>query len=212
MYIKWIVCKINKDNKEAFSNAQKQWLKSSDAEGFIAQAGGWDLNNDGTACIIAFWQSKEHLDNFMIELHDEIYDASRQAETYEPLEISHFNSLLTIESKSSSITEAIKKGRLLRIADSHIKPIRLDHFEKAQKKVMLPGMKGSDGMLEGNFSKAADDSPRYLVSTFWDSIEHHSYFANNRLPNFRLQANVSKDVTDTVTRKVLLVESWKIIT
>lgn len=68
--------------RKEFSASQEKWKDTTKADGFIAQAGGWNLLNLNEACIISFWKDRESLDWFMQNLHDEIFQNNKQAATY----------------------------------------------------------------------------------------------------------------------------------
>lgn len=211
MYIKWIVCQVKKEMREAFSLAQEQWISTSHAEGFIAQSGGWNVRNEDEACIIAFWESREHLERFMASLHDRIFEENRQSTTYHTINVDYFDSLLEMDGQAASLTEATRNSSLLRIADCGVRPENVNHFEAMQQSVWLPGMKQSEGMLRGMFSKAVESPHRYLVSTFWDSAKHHDRYASEKLPVLREKATVGQDLNHITGREIALVESWRVI-
>lgn len=80
MLVKWIVCEVPPEKRAAFSEAQQAWSALSGAPGFLGQLGGWD--QAGRACVVGFWQDREHHRRFMATLHDPIADHSGQASTY----------------------------------------------------------------------------------------------------------------------------------
>jgi len=209
MYIKWIVCNVKKDKKQEFSIAQEKWNKTAIAKGFIAQVGGWDLKNENIACIISFWKSKSHLENFMKNIHNEILTKNKQAKTYKSITVKYFNSLLDIENNTQSITGTIQNGRLLRISNYNVKNGKEKHFEKVQNDLWFPEIKKSKGMLGGFLLKSSSKISNYLVSTFWNSPENHTIYLNNKLDN--LKADEISDIEKTVGKEILLVNSWKII-
>ncbi len=211
MFIKWIICEAGLENREAFSLAQEQWVRTATAEGFIAQAGGWNLKNESEACIIAFWESEEHLKQFMDKLHDEIFLHNKQGNTYESIAVTHFESQMTMEGRIDSLKEMIKLGEVLRVADCFVKAGKISHFEKVQREIWKPEMKRAKGMLGGKFSKAASDEFRYLVTTFWASLEYHSHYVDTILPSCQERSDVMNDTEKVTGYLVSLVESWKII-
>ena len=152
MFIKLIICDVKKNRVNEFSIAQEKWEKTSDSKGFIMQAGGWDLRHANTACIISFWETKNALLSFMENLHDEIFEAADQVQTYKSIAANYFNKIMFMEGESRP-ENYVEKGRLLRIADCCVKPDRVKHFEEAQKKIWLPGMRKSKGMIGGIFLK-----------------------------------------------------------
>ena len=211
MFIKWIVCEVKKGKKQEFSLAQEKWIKSAEADGFIAQAGGWNLKNKYEACIISFWNSKEQLENFMGNLHDKIFDKNKQSETYNSIAVNHFIGKLDIERREASLSDAIQIGKLLRVTDCYLNPGKNVPFEKVQKEIWIPGMKNSEGMLIGIFSKASKNNVGYLVTSFWNSVENHNYYVANMLPKFKERTGVTNDMESTTGRIIELVDSWKII-
>ncbi|MEJ2617523.1 MAG: DUF4937 domain-containing protein, partial [Ignavibacteriaceae bacterium] len=172
MYIKWIVCKVKENERQNFSKAQEKWERSSEADGFVAQTGGWNLINNNEACIISFWKSKKFLEVFMKDMHDEIAKDNKQVNTYNEIFVEHFTSIFNMEGKAATLIEAVKHGNLLRIADCIIEPGKVKHFENMQSEIWLPGMRESKGMLGGTFSKNENNYLRYLVSTLWDNIKN----------------------------------------
>jgi hypothetical protein len=194
--------------RNEFSISQEKWKDTTKADGFIAQAGGWNLLNLNEACIISFWNDKKSLDWFMQNLHDEIFHSNKQIVTYKRINVGYFDKVLNMEGKVNSFTEAVEKSKFLRIADCNVKPNKAEHFDNMQKEVWLPGMRHAKGMLAGVFSK---NNLRYLVSTFWDSKENHTKFTEDILPGLKAKANVVNDITNIAGMKILLVDSWKII-
>ncbi|KAA3628469.1 MAG: DUF4937 domain-containing protein [Bacteroidetes bacterium] len=211
MFIKWIICDVLAENKIAFSNAQEQWAFTASAEGFIAQAGGWNLNNKSEACIIAFWKSEDHLKQFMKKLHDEIFFGSQQGDTYESIQVAHFETQLTMEGSCYSLVEAVQNAGFLRVADCKVKSEKLTHFEKVQQEIWLPAMKSAKGMLGGKFSKSETDQQRYLVTTFWDTLDNHSIYSQNILPDCKRKSEVADDTEHVSGKLVELEHSWKVI-
>ena len=213
MYIKCIVCSVPTSLKDKFSSSQEEWNRTNSAKGFIAQAGGWNLNDDDEteACIISFWENKEALRNFMTNLHDQILSENKQDQFYTSISVDHFNSILPMEGDLSTLIETINNAKLLRIADCIVKQDKMGHFEEVQKDIWQPGMKKAKGMLGGNFSKSVNNTNKYLVFTFWDSRENHNSYANKILPGLRERADVSNDIDIITGKQILMVDSWKII-
>ena len=177
MFIKWIVCSAAEGKNQQFSDAQEKWNETIKANGFIAQAGGWDLENK--ACIISLWDNKESLDSFMKILHDEIVDRNQQDATYNSIDITHYDSMLEIKGSSGSLGAAIKTSKLLQIVNYRVKKHKMENFEKVQKDFGLSLIKRSKGMLGGILSKAADNTPNYLMLTFWNTMENYNNNVNN---------------------------------
>lgn len=211
MYIKWIVCKVSEHNKQNFSEAQEKWVSTSGSNGFIAQTGGWDLNNNNHACIISFWESKEHLEAFMKDQHNEIIKYNKQTNTYSEILVEHFTHIFNMEGEAGTLKEAVRNGNLLRIADCIVKPERIKHFEKMQSEVWIPGMQESKGMLGGIFSKNENNNLRYLVLIFWNNIQNHTDYSKNKLPLLQDLSDVISDISEITGKQVLIIDTWKII-
>ncbi len=207
MYLKWILCNVAKDKNQQFSDAQEKWNEKINAYGFIAQTGGWDLENK--ACIISLWDNKESLDYFMKTLHDKIVDRNQQAETYDSIDITHFDSMFEIKGSSGSLGTAIKIAKFLQIVNYRVKKEKMENFEKVQKDFELPLIKRSKGMLGGILSKAADNTPNYLMLTFWNTMENYNNYVNKELLISLKKENI--DIEQIIKKKILLVDSWKII-
>jgi len=197
--------------KEEFSFAQKNWIRLKNAKGFIAKEGGWDMNDETKACILSFWESEDTLKYFMNNLHDQIVSENKQDQFYNSITVEHYNRILSMEGESSSLTEAINNAELLRIADCTVKDNKIEHFEKVQKEIWKPGMRTAKGMLGGCFSKSENDANKYLVSTFWNSLDNHIYYVNSILPGLREKADAANDLDMITGKQILLVNSWNII-
>jgi heme-degrading monooxygenase HmoA len=211
MIVKWIVCEVDIDKKQAFSEAQEQWAEIKDTRGFLAQVGGWDVDNPHTACIIAFWESTGDLDSFMKNLHGRIFKVNDQQATYKSINVSYFDAKTEMPGSTNSLSEAARHGRLLRIANCMVRPARTTHFEKVQQDIWLPGMQKSKGMLGGVFSGNTVQDNRYLVSTFWESAGDHREYVRLKLPDFQKKADIKSDLLEITGRKVRLKESWSVI-
>jgi len=210
MYIKWIVCEVKDSFEKEFSIAQEQWIETQNSVGFIGQVGGWDLNHHKTACIISFWKNENALNLFMKNIHDKIFFNNSQSKYYNSIKVAYFNSVLKMVGKFDSLTDILNNGKVLRIADCIVREEKTAHFEAIQKKVWIPGMKKSQGMLGGEFSKSTANASGYLVSTFWDSIQNHEKYVKENLPKYKNESNLNHDIIKIIGRNIRLVDSWKI--
>ena len=145
MLLKRIVCNVEPECKQDFFIAQANWQKISQAEGFIAQIGGWNINNNKQACIMAFWQDKNHLDIFMQSIHDEIVAANKQENSYSSIKIDYFES-------------AISHYELLPLINQ---AGFLETKEIAAKQIEL---KAPDLVFKSS------DSSKYLLTRFWKNL------------------------------------------
>ena len=79
MFLKWIVCKVEPQQRDAFHEAQVLWNRIRTAIGLIAQVGGWSTS--GEACILAFWEDRSAYARFFEFIHDSVTDENDQAST-----------------------------------------------------------------------------------------------------------------------------------
>ncbi|MCP5061162.1 MAG: DUF4937 domain-containing protein, partial [Ignavibacteriae bacterium] len=197
--------------RAAFSKAQEEWVDTKNTKGFIAQIGGWDINNSNEACILAFWEDQNSLKYFMENIHDKIFNNSKQEKTYKSISVNYFNLKFIMHGSEIDLTKRIKNATFLRIADCKVKPNKLNHFEDVQKSVWIQGMKEAKGMLGGEFSLSGKDSTRYLVSTLWDDANNHKSYVTNILPNLKEKSDVRNDLEKITGKQIFLENSWRII-
>ncbi len=211
MVIKWIVCDIKNKFKKEFSLAQEQWIETQNAIGFIGQVGGWDLENKKTACIISFWENEKSLKLFMKNIHDKIFFNNNQSEYYTSISVDYFNSLLEMEVQFNSLIDTLNNVKMLKVEVWKVKQEKIKYFEMVQKNIWFPKMKKVKGMSGGYYSKAVNDSSRYLVSTFWDDIGDYKSYIERELTGHKVNANIKNEINQKTERQILLVDSWKII-
>jgi len=84
MIVKLIQCAVLDGKVSQFSEGQKAWEILRSAPGFITQIGGWGSQKDNRAIILGFWESYTAYQNFMADIHDEIFESNNQAGTYDP--------------------------------------------------------------------------------------------------------------------------------
>jgi heme-degrading monooxygenase HmoA len=208
MIFKWIHCKSSLEQRSAFSKAQKEWGSISNAPGFIAQFGGWDLKDNDSACIISLWKDQDSFDHFMENLHDPIVEKNNQSATYYDSEVTFFFPLISMPGKFEDLVSAIHEGKFMRVADCQVYAHSSSHFEDVQKSVWIPEMNTAKGMLGGQFNKK---DQRYLVTTLWDEEFNHEEYAKTKVPVLRKKADVSMDLESIIGRFIKLESSWLIL-
>lgn len=211
MYIKWIVCYVKNDKKQEFSIAQEKWHKTDIAKGFIAQTGGWDSKNKNIACIISFWKSKIHLENFMKNIHDNIFDENKQVDTYNSITVQYFSSLFNTKTNIQLFKKTIQNSQLLKISNYNFKNSKEKHYERVQDDNWFLEMKKTKNMLKGLLLKSSSKTSNYLVTTFWNNSENHNIYIPNKLEKLKLKADEVSDIEKITRKQVLLVDSWKVI-
>ncbi len=90
MLVKWIECRVRSGNASHFSREQERWRGLRGLDGFVGQAGGWDLLEPDTACILGLWRGQAAYDAFMTGPHDRILEGSDQLETCRSVAVSLF--------------------------------------------------------------------------------------------------------------------------
>jgi len=191
MLIKWIICKVENHKIHAFSYAQEKWSEMIKSKGFIAQTGGWDLNNKNEACIISFWENKESLDNFMKNTHDTIFNNTKQVKTYSSIEVEYFDSLNDISDNYELLKEGIYGAKFLNIKTLKASKDAFESFKKTK-------INNSTIILGKEHIKSGSNNFEYLISTFCNNFESN---------NSHLQPNINQ----FLERLILLVDSWKIV-
>ena len=211
MYLKWIVCNVNELKKQEFSNAQEKWGRTADSPGFIAQAGGWDLDDENKACIISLWKNKVYLNNFMENFHDKIIEENKQSITYEKISVGFFNKIGKEEGKDESISEVIRDCKFLRVTEFYFSPGSVEDADKIQTKVLPTGISESKEMPGEIILKDENNNLRYLNLTFREGIENQSIIAKNKFPDLGNKEGFNSRITKFVGRRILLIDKWKII-
>lgn len=207
--IKWIVCDVPHARREDFGREQRRWSVLADADGFVAQVGGWD--QFGHACIVGVWRDECAYKAFMEKLHDEIFESGQQGASYKSSQVVVAKQVLDMPGECSTLAAASGAGGFLRVADCRVKPDRLDHFLNAQQDIWRPGMADVGGMFGGVFSRGIDDELRYFVMTFWSDSDSHAAYTESTLPRLRKQATPDDDLSSLEGIQVNLVDDWRVI-
>ena len=192
MFIKWIICKVENHKKHTFSFAQEKWSEMIKYKGFIAQAGGWDLNTKNEACIISFWDNKESLDYFIKNTHDTIFNNTKQVETYSSIEVKYFDSLNDISDNYELLKEGIYGAKYLNVKTLKAKKDEFESFKKTK-------INHSTVILGRELAKSTTNKEEYLISTFYNRFENN---------NSHLKPNINQ----ILERQILLINRWRIIT
>jgi len=177
-------------------------------QGFCGQIGGFNLESSNPqACTLTFWSSVRAYVKFM-ERERESALARYQERKREMIEVALFNSSITFPDESQAVLECLEKSAILRVTDCRIRAEKEDHFVSVEKDVWIPGMSWSEGMLAGIFSKAMNDEPRYLVTTFWKDLHAHNNYHQNVFPDLSETANSGEDVCQMSRSLLKLEPSW----
>lgn len=209
MLLKWIDCRVPTGRKDAFSEAQRAWHRLAGVSGFVAQAGGWDINEPSRACVFGLWSDEPAYLNFMRDVHDEVFQPSGQRSTYEKCDTALFDVVSEMPAEGPGFIDALESARLLRVAACYLHHGREEHFVNAQRGVWEPGMAEAPGYLGGLFSKRPEtQAPHYLVTTAWRNANTHAAYVKNLLPALKKAANVKMDVERLEGSQIELEPSW----
>ncbi len=204
MLVKWITCVVPPASEVEFSAAQAGWSALRAVPGLIGQVGGWD--NSRTACVLAAWENRDSYETFLRDHHDPIVATTRQAGTYDTIDIAVGTVLPDMPGAASGMSGVLHDAEVLRVADCRVRPGRDDHFRDVQRTVWAPGMAEADGMLGGMFTQLGDH--RYLVTTGWRDAESHRRYVAERFPRLRERAGAAADLSAIRGHEVALMRSW----
>jgi heme-degrading monooxygenase HmoA len=116
MLLKWIRCKVPEEKKAAFSAAQEKWHDLKGCPGFLGQVGGWNAAKPHEACILAFWENLDSYQSFMSCKHDEIFERSRQKETYHKISVDIAE---VKQPNHMSMAEVLQNSKMLYVVHSN---------------------------------------------------------------------------------------------
>ncbi len=214
MLVKWIVCEVAPESRDAFSRAQSQWRRLESVDGFRGQVGGWDARNTSeschVACIVGLWRDADSYRDFMSNAHDSVVEASGQAATYTSATTALYEVQLDIGGSRSDLGAAIADSRFLRVADCRLRPGREAHFRKVQADVWNRYMAAAGGLSAGAFSQSIRDTGRFLVTTLWESEQSHAAYVRDVLPKLRERAAVGGDVGKLHGHAAVLEPVWRV--
>ena len=210
MLLKWIVCDVADENREAFSLAQESWAVLRSVEGFLGQAGGWNLATPCQACIVGLWDAGAY-ERFMQHVHDGVVESSGQVQTYRAIEVLLIDMLLDIEGSRPDLGQVLGDGGLLRVADCVLNPGRAAHFLEMQTSVWNPAMAAAGGMLAGTFGSVRGEADHYLVCTLWQNAGIHQAYVDTVLPGLQERAEIRLDLRRITGHIVVVEPSWRVM-
>lgn len=211
MLLKWIVCDVADEDREAFSLAQESWAALRSVDGFLGQAGGWNLRAPGQACIVGLWADVGAYERFMREVHDRVFETSGQSRTYRAIQVLLIDVLLDIEGSGPSLGTVLGDGGLLRVADCVLNPGRAAHFLQMQTSVWNPAMATAGGMLAGTFGSVCGEVNHYLVCTLWQDFGVHQAYVDKVLPALQDRAEIRLDLCRITGHMVQVEPSWRVM-
>ncbi|WP_076408367.1 DUF4937 domain-containing protein [Shewanella sp. UCD-KL12] len=206
--LKFIECQVPLDKQEAFSVAQGCWRQTMHSPGFIKQYGGWDQKT-GRAIILAHWQSRAALDEFMASTHDKIAEENQQYLTYESCKVSYFK---VINIMPSTNMAKVSEVGFVRVAGCQLKPGGAPAFLQDQAQIWTPAMSRCDGMLGGYIALSVTDPLHYRVISLWRDEQSHSDYIKLQFTSARAQVNLEAYIDELVGYQLPTLTAWDIDT
>jgi heme-degrading monooxygenase HmoA len=158
MLIKWIACQVREGQKQSFSRGQEQWRAVRKVDGFLGQAGGWNVSDPAEAVILACWRDEATYRAFMANHHDPIFARTRQQQMYERIRVELYERVRDMPGTMENVLDALAVGKWLRL----------------EQRPVLPEADSLAGWTEaaaGVAGKAVKEGGRFLVATVWDAAQ-----------------------------------------
>jgi heme-degrading monooxygenase HmoA len=149
---------VREGQKQPFSRGQEQWRDVKGVDGFLGQAGGWNVSDPAEAVILAFWRDDAAYRAFMENHHDPIFARTKQRQTYARIRVELYECVHDMPGALGSVLEALAAGKWLRL----------------ERRPVLPeadSLAGATGVAAGVAGKAVKDDERFLVATVWDNAQ-----------------------------------------
>jgi heme-degrading monooxygenase HmoA len=211
MLLKWIVCTVPEEKRDAFDAAQRAWTRIRYLDGLVVQVGGFDVASPDSACILGFWRDDASYGRFMQNVHDAVTSESGQGDHCESIDVGVYEVVSRMPGQRPRLLEAMAAGRVLRVAACRVKAEATHHFVRAQLDVWTPGMASAKGMLGGVFARKQDESNEYLVVTSWEDEELHQLYVDHHLPELRRRAAAEEDLKSLSGRQIAMERHWKVL-
>ncbi|MEW9033307.1 MAG: YdbC family protein [Planifilum fimeticola] len=184
MLIKWIVCQVPENRREAFSRAQCAWKAIRDVDGLYGQWGGWNVHRPAEAGILALWRDCSSHDAFMSQVHDSIFHATKQEHTYKRLSVTLLEGVSSLPEEREALRRALT-SRWICVSDDQLHPERVDFLMREQPSDRHTA-ENLDGDVAALFTGRELNGPdRCLSFTLWRSRPDLESVRDCRL--FRLQ-------------------------
>ncbi|MCA1058878.1 YdbC family protein [Rossellomorea aquimaris] len=211
MLIKRINCKVNDDQRDAFSEYQQQWGRLSSVKGFMGQLGGWSNKQPNVACVYAFWETRKAYEIFMEEVHDMIFSTFGQGSTYSSIDVDVFDEVGSVLKTVNEMRAVIMQSQCVRISLVDLKGNKKEHFILQQEQIWNPGMAATAGMVGGTYAFSLKDKNHFLVLTGWKDEVYHRYYVDRRFPDLYRSANPSEDVIRISADEFKVENAWRVL-
>ncbi len=208
MICKFIRCKVPAEKYDGFYQAQLQWDKLSGVDGFLFQTGGRTIDDPEMMVILAFWESIEHHQNFMENIHDKIIAGNKQDNFYTVNISTVFNVDNVLKSDSGDVFDELTSTEFLKISDFLVIPEQKEHFTGIQENMLIPELAKQEEMIQGFFSGHTQSGERFLKSSFWKKETDFQNYFRSRNPELINKANVDADLVKEFEYRVRLNNEW----
>jgi heme-degrading monooxygenase HmoA len=209
MVFKLIVVTVPEDLRAKFTASQADAWKGLDSvPGFLAQVGGWEMQEESRAVIVAYWKNEQLYSDFMRQQHDSFADL--QSETYSGLEVHTGHVIMTIKETDPRV--AIAEAGIVRVSDLILRADSSPLFLAMQFDVWRPGLITSGGMLGNTVSRLGRLPDRFASATFWRDSDALQNFLETTYAALSAQAKLKDHVEEMVTYHVRLEPSWRVLT
>lgn len=212
MWLKWIRCSVEKNNREAFCDSQQQWSAIRGEAGLVGQFGGWDTLEPNNAGIVGLWQNQKSLEAFMTPggTHDRIYAATGQEGLLQSVQTNVYHELFPMPGALPSLRAAARESTFMRVAQFRVSSEKYPLLLRAQRQIWIPALRKVEGMLGGSFG--TDGTDGFLVVTMWRDADLHEAYHNDVRPDLRREVMEMGGFPDTLDGCCLNVEPrWNIL-
>jgi len=209
MLFKLIVATVPEDLRTKFSASQASaWSGLDSVPGFLAQVGGWEIQEESLAVIVAYWKNEQLYADFMRQQHDSFAD--HQRETYSALKVHTGHVIMTIKETDPRV--AIAEAGVVRVSDLILRADSSPLFLAMQFDVWRPGLVSSGGMLGNTVSRLGRLPDRFASATFWRNSDALQNFLETTYPALSAQAKLKDHVEEMVAYHARLEPSWRVLT
>lgn len=211
MLLKLIRCRVGEASRAAFARGQSQWAALAACDGFRGQVGGWCLSESELAVIVALWRDETSYEQFLRGVHDPIFDASGQRDSFDSIDVSLWEPVLPISGVTPSMVEALPHAGAVRIARCQVHPDRHEPFFETQRGIWNPGMESMPGMLGGDLLRSTSAASAFLVCTCWANRDAYDVYLRTIFPTLRARANVERDCAEVTGWVVGVEATWRVL-
>ena len=210
MIVKLITCDVPPENRDRFSQGQREWSALSDVEGFEGQVGGWNSTNASQAVIMGFWRDQVSYDEFMRSTHDAVFGTNGQRGSYKSGSAVLWEQLHDMPGGCAKLTDSLGRAALIRTARCTVRADRLEHFQSAQRDVRRSDMRRAKGLLGRVFARDCHAPNLLFVCTFWRTEALHDRYRTEILADLCVQAQPDGDCESIVGMTVRMDASWTV--